>query len=154
MGGRTNTTSPRTKGGLQRGAIATMTTGRRATATVTSIKWRFLETGRTVGGVRTGAGGLRGGAIGRSTTEAGRPPDTGAETEAGEQSGRPESEQQGRLLLSRVFVLRERYRHRDGRRSQSPDRHRKRPRRFVSFSQCNLLLGCWQAPLLGGQGRS
>lgn len=65
------------------------TKGRRATATVataTSIKWNFLATGRIAAGVQTGAGGPRGDAIGLSTTEGGRPLDTGAETEAGEQS--------------------------------------------------------------------
>lgn len=83
-------TSLRTRGGPRRGAIATTTTGRRATATVamaTSIKWSFLATGRIEGGVRTGAGGLRGGGIASSTSEAGRPPDTGAESAAGERSG-------------------------------------------------------------------
>lgn len=77
------------------------TTGRRATATVataTSIRWNFLETGRIVGGVRTGAGGRRGGVIALSMTEAGRPPDTGAETGAGEQRERPESDQWGGLV--------------------------------------------------------
>lgn len=36
-------------------------------------------------GVQTGAGGPKGDAIGLSTTEGGRPLDTGAESEAGEQ---------------------------------------------------------------------
>lgn len=82
--------SLRTRGGPQKGAIATTTTGRRATATVamaTSIKWSFLATGRIEGGVQTGVGGLRGGGIASSMSEAGRPPDTGAESAAGERGG-------------------------------------------------------------------
>lgn len=39
------------------------------------------------------------------------------------------------VFLSPPFVRRERYRHRDGRRSPSPDRHRKRPRRCVWVDQ-------------------
>lgn len=65
-----------------------MTTGRRAMATaamVISIKWNFLEKGRTAGGVRTDAAGQRVDGIGLSTTEAGPPPDTGAGTVAGKQ---------------------------------------------------------------------
>lgn len=80
------------------------TTGRRATATATSIKWSFLERGRIAGGVRTGAGGRRGGVIALSTTEAGRPPDTGAGTEAGEQSERPESDRWGGFVSESLSV--------------------------------------------------
>lgn len=78
--------SPWTTGGLQKEGIATMTTGRRAMATVAiviSIKWNFLERGRTAGGAQTGAAGQRVDGTGLSTTEAGLPPDTGAEIVAG-----------------------------------------------------------------------
>lgn len=81
--------SPWTAGGLQKGAIATMTTGRRATATAVtarSIKWIFPERVRTAGGVRTGAAGRREDGTGPSTTEAGLHPDTGAEIAAGTQT--------------------------------------------------------------------
>lgn len=75
-----------TTGGLQKEGIATMTTGRRDTATVAmvkSIKWISLATGRIVGGVQTGAAGRRVDVTGLSTTEAGLPPDTGAGNVAG-----------------------------------------------------------------------
>lgn len=78
--------SPWTAEGLLRGGTATMSTGRRATATLamaTSIKWNILERGRTVGGVRTGAAGRRGDGTGLNTTEAELPPDTGAGIVAG-----------------------------------------------------------------------
>lgn len=79
-------TSQWTTGGLQRERTATMTTGRRATATlatVIGIKWNFLARGRTAGGVQTGAAGRRVDGTGLSTTEAGLPPDTGAGIVAG-----------------------------------------------------------------------
>ncbi|KAI3355462.1 hypothetical protein L3Q82_018297, partial [Scortum barcoo] len=107
-GGSTSTRSPWTTGGPRREGTGTTTTGRRATDTVAiaiSIKWNFLETGRTAGGARTGVAGRRGGAY-RSEYDRGRTP--------------PRHRSRDRS--------RERYRHRESRRSQSPDRHRKRPR--------------------------
>lgn len=55
-----------------------------------------------MGGVQTGAGGLKGDVIGLSTTEVGRPLHTGAETEAGEQSDCFESDSCGILFKPSV----------------------------------------------------
>lgn len=82
----TSMRSPRTAGGLRRGDIATMITGRSATAmvdTATGTRWSLQMTGRTEGEAWTGGGDLKAAATGPSTTEGGAPPDTGAETEAG-----------------------------------------------------------------------
>lgn len=138
MGGSTSMRNPWTTGGLQKGGIAMMTTGRRATpmvATVKGIKWSFLERGRTAAGVQTGVTGQRGG-TGPNMIEAGLPPDTGAGIAAGTQTAAIiliEMNLCNNPLLTAVClcVHRERYRHRENRRSQSPDRHRKRPRRYT-----------------------
>ncbi len=78
--------SPWTAGGLLKGAIDTMSTGRRAMATlvmVISIKWNFPERGRTVGEVLTGVAGQRVDGTGLNTTGAELPLDTGVGIVAG-----------------------------------------------------------------------
>ena len=60
-------------------------------------------------------------------------------------SDSPEWDQTVRLALTTMclYVHRERHRHRDSRRSQSPDRHRKRPRRYKCCPSFVLLDLLW-----------
>lgn len=124
-----------------------MTTGRGAMATVAKaigIKWNFPEIGRTASGVRRGIAGPTVGGTGLSMTEAGLLPATGAGKEAGTQTAatfdlyQPVKESVSEFCVLLMCVHRERHRHRESRRSQSPDRHRKRPRRYKHLLLFNI----------------